>query len=414
MTCSYCAWTSEEIGIVFAKPTNLHSQLSKVRNGGERINFRTLKDRDLEGDRHGSINQIGSGEEEGSYANADAPLEMRFANLLSFYQDEMADASAGDMLNIGASSFGSPSSLSRLMGLYAGGGLSSIKPKSRPKAIREAATSSEGLIPINFLPNSTAEKIETLSRTGWNATTSRTQRTAQPNSVRFVSDLRPVPYLLRAKRSKRCSTCREGLTRPEPKISSSRYKLRLVASKHIPSMKMTSFPIAIAGGDSSIQSPRKTIELTPRIPTQFILTITNPIYHPIRITLATPRITSGSTRSLVTLLCPEFEVGANVDFIDDALAPNSRPGSSREAKSTIAEAGKVWAKGSNWADVVVEVVPGVVNEGSEGTIGEDEDILEIPVFIRVEWEGVEEGNGEKIKRELAYWCVLGVGRISGG
>ncbi len=47
---------------------------------------------------------------------------------------------------------------------------------------------------------------------------------------------------------------------------------------------------------------------------------------------------------------------------------------------------------------------------------EDEDVLEIPVFVRVEWEGdaaVEEkgGAGGREKREVAFWCVLGVGRV---
>jgi len=64
-------------------------------------------------------------------------------------------------------------------------------------------------------------------------------------------------------------------------------------------------------------------------------------------------------------------------------------------------------------------------------------VLEIPVFVRIEWEveaggdddpmavpretkGKEQqqgkgqggqGDGGKEKRELAYWCVLGLGRI---
>jgi dynactin-4 len=42
---------------------------------------------------------------------------------------------------------------------------------------------------------------------------------------------------------------------------------------------------------------------------------------------------------------------------------------------------------------------------------EDEDILEIPVFIRMEWE-TEGHEKEAEKRELAYWSVLGVGRIA--
>jgi dynactin-4 len=52
---------------------------------------------------------------------------------------------------------------------------------------------------------------------------------------------------------------------------------------------------------------------------------------------------------------------------------------------------------------------------------EDEDILEIPMFVRMEWEpdsqqdvgaaSAKEKDAQE-RRELAYWCVLGVGRIS--
>lgn len=53
---------------------------------------------------------------------------------------------------------------------------------------------------------------------------------------------------------------------------------------------------------------------------------------------------------------------------------------------------------------------------------EDADVCEIAVFVRVEWEADAAGDGEgkmgglgdkdgREKRELAYWCVVGVGRI---
>ena len=85
----------------------------------------------------------------------------------------------------------------------------------------------------------------------------------------------------------------------------------------------------------------------------------------------------------------------------------------------VAEAGKVWEKGRNWTSVVVEV--GVVDvggvdggDGQECWGDEDEDVLEIPVFVRVEWEAEVEEKGKeggKEKRELAYWVVMGVGRV---
>ena len=74
--------------------------------------------------------------------------------------------------------------------------------------------------------------------------------------------------------------------------------------------------------------------------------------------------------------------------------------------------------------MVLEVVPALIEEGGGDAAGleedEDEDVLEIPVFVRVEYEseaqGEEGGDGggkeRREKRELAFWCVLGVGRIA--
>ena len=85
-----------------------------------------------------------------------------------------------------------------------------------------------------------------------------------------------------------------------------------------------------------------------------------------------------------------------------------------------AEAGKVWERGRNWTSVVLEVVCQDVRAGEGEKGGEDDDVLEIPVFVRVEYEvevaGEEGVMGDKErmeKRELAYWCVLGVGRVAG-
>lgn len=91
----------------------------------------------------------------------------------------------------------------------------------------------------------------------------------------------------------------------------------------------------------------------------------------------------------------------------------------------------MWERGRNWTSVIVEVVPGPL-PGSSGAgvgfgltdqseeLGEDEDVLEIPVFVRIEYDtevqgGAEEkgeGKGGKETREVSFWCVLGIGRIA--
>jgi dynactin-4 len=156
--------------------------------------------------------------------------------------------------------------------------------------------------------------------------------------------------------------------------------------------------------------------LKPFKPHQYILTFKNPLFENIKVTLATPNTTPGRFASKVTVLCPEFEVDANTDMWDDALKDDTR------------------LKSRNWVSIILEVVPTSLRLEhqnllqrdkdevvDDGPLKEDEDILEIPMFVRMEWEadaqhdmGTAPGKDKEAreKRELAYWCVLGVGRIS--
>jgi len=181
------------------------------------------------------------------------------------------------------------------------------------------------------------------------------------------------------------------------------------------------------------QSPPISLDaLEPLKPIQFLLTLKNHMFDPIRVTLATPSLTPGRVSTKVTILCPQFEVGANSDVWDEALQSTAAgdPRSSRYGADKVAEAGKVWDKGRNWTTVVMEVVPGshvgLGRKGHAGLLREDDDVVELTVFVRVEWEaegGTEElslkpdarrPEPEMVKRELAYWMVLGLGRIKAG
>lgn len=129
----------------------------------------------------------------------------------------------------------------------------------------------------------------------------------------------------------------------------------------------------------------------------------------------------------MTILCPQFEVGANTDVWDDALASSPAPMPRRStinAETGQIEAGKIWDKGRNWTSVAIEVIPGFLSElGGEDELDEDEDLLEIPIFVRLEFEadvnaeerglGDSRGSkGEREKREEAFWTVVGAGRIA--
>jgi len=191
---------------------------------------------------------------------------------------------------------------------------------------------------------------------------------------------------------------------------------------------------------------------------QYLLTLTNPLFEPVKVTLASPTTTPGVVQSRVTILCPTFEIGADGDMWDEALSGGAAAGGSRSRTAGTAarkdqnvaeerqpEAGKIWETGRNWTSVVVEVVPGSVSQAASlgvgglnlgrkdtaanreedngkkhGGLKDGDDILEIPILVRVEWEAdvaAEEGgvtSGAKPareSRELAYWSILGAGHI---
>jgi dynactin-4 len=366
--------------------------------------------------------------------------DLLFSNLNSFYKTQLADSADMATFNGAASEFSiaSPSSISRLLNMYTTG---KKTKRGKPKPMREALSSEEGL--QDFDDSAEGEDIRRLQSEGWEGTTSLSQKQFQERyAPHFTSDLRPVASLLRTKRSKRCKTCRTLLSRPEPKVSTTRYKIKVLALNNVPKVSLRSLnsnPATIITSSLTMNSSSQTdyTSLQPLMPYQFLLTLTNPLFDPIRVTLATPATTSGRVQTRVTILCPQFDVGANTDVWDEALNSTTSkrkslmPGLNSDNNETKqAEAGKVWEKGRNWTSVIVEVIPGVL-PGTTGhaaglgslekdeTLDEDEDVLEVPVFVRLEYEteaaaGEEKRAGEgKEKREVAFWCVLGVGRIVG-
>ena len=345
-----------------------------------------------------------------------------FSSVRAFYSSQLSASNPADPLLTpsGGFNYSSPSSLARIMSLYTGRSFGK-KGMGMTRLMRESADVPEGLNVTDLTWDD--EAIRRLRIEGWTGTASLAQQAAQHHPSKFTDDLRPMGPLLRTKRSKRCRACRHLLVRPEQKVQSTRFRIRLVALNYIPTMSLKPLQPSPSTG-----LPLVDLKAMPPLrPSQFLLTLKNPLFDVVKITLATPVQTPGRHSHKVTVLCPDFDIGSNVDQWDEALGDEKSRRSSKFLNLSkveyaggdggrVAEAGKVWEKGRNWTTVVVEVVCANVAEGED--LEEDEDVLEIPIFVRMEWEadlereGKDEAKSEKKeKRELAYWTVVGVGRV---
>jgi dynactin-4 len=152
---------------------------------------------------------------------------------------------------------------------------------------------------------------------------------------------------------------------------------------------------------------------------QFLLTVTNPLYDPINITLATPERTPGKHPSTVYILCPEFEVGAATDVWDEALGGGAQQPKQKSKGKKSGVVGTVWETGRNWTTVIIEVVPPMIPEEEED---EEAKVVKIPILVRSVYEAevdrVDAGLGAGVggkelreKKEHSYWSVIEVGRV---
>ncbi|KAJ8111492.1 hypothetical protein ONZ43_g5609 [Nemania bipapillata] len=411
LTCSYCHWNSSEIGVKFDKPQGIFGQLQKLRYGEDQSKH--VVSGDTSPTKTDSVPETN---------------KARFAALKSFYGSQTVGANPGAGLSgLGDYGLNSPGALTRIMSIYSGN-INGLKPKTKSSVMREADSPNEGF-QLSDLDEGAA--ISQLRRDGWDGTVTGDQaKTQVEEGAQFADQLWPIPYLLRAKRSKRCPVCRHIISKPESKVSNTRWRIRLIANNSIPSISI-----------KPLNPPPGSGLLKPLQPAHFLLTFKNPLFDDVKVTLATPATTPGRFASRVTVLCPEFQIDANPDndmYLDDVLKDGEKERQRRRGDEGIhqAEAGKIWERGRNWVSIIVEVIPSslriepppaiLVKDGDPepdlSPLREDEDVLEIPMFVRLEWESeashdqvgaaTSREKDAKEKRELAYWCAIGIGRIS--
>lgn len=444
-------WTSLDCGISFASASSIRQQMDGKDRDGKDANRSSVsrpKLNPLDQFNHG---RAGSSSLANEYTNNDARKQSdddksqptkqidphsRFNALKAFYKEQLLNSDSSQTTSSFDVFSSSPSSLSRLMSLYGtgGSGPASIlgrKAKQKPTIMREALYSNEGLQITSSQPQDAGVFDYTCTPTPSQLNNQYPQPLGNPTASN-ISLLKPMPAPLRTKRSKRCATCKHILVKPELKVTSTRYRIKLIALNYIPHITLK--PVPVTGGRSPAgPDGDPDVRLAPGKPSQWILTMRNPLFENVNVSLGSPSVTPGKHGHKVTILCPEFAIGKNGDAWDDASlsAPSTTAATGVPRSDTTASltneqvAGKAYDKGRNWTSIVVEIVPGsIVTEKGE-VLAEDEDVVEIPVRVRLEWKvtddqalrdassGKKDDDGEVDdgNRELAYWMILGVGRV---
>lgn len=409
LSCPYCSWTSLEANLQFDKSVGISSQLANMRL------------RDVEQDTQTPPVRRSSDESENDLSRAaELPPKDQFAALATFYRTQISETTPEEPL------YGANISR-RLTRLLSARGIPALrKQRGKLPIMSEALEHNEGLR-VDASEEDEDLMVDRMKTLGWSGVTSPLQRERQTTTppARSLPDLQPTAAIVRSRRTKRCRTCRNLLLRPDDRRHSAKFKVRLVAVDYLPRITL-----------KSLDPTPNSSQLTPMKSTYFILTLRNPLFDPVEISLATPRTTPGRVESRITLLCPQFDVGANAETWDDALQLAGKGGKAGAAQQgQQAEAGKVWEKGRNWTSVVMEVVPGALRSAasarpgsSEMPITEDDVALQVPIFVRMQYVTDEiiddadddgdkkyvkglKGRERKLRRELAFWCVVDVGRV---
>ncbi|KAF2151009.1 hypothetical protein K461DRAFT_295106 [Myriangium duriaei CBS 260.36] len=428
LACPSCEWSSLDVGIELSKPNKITEQLYRLR--------KPKKPRQDESTAEEPSQETVSPTEESTEHPVDELPENAFARLVKFYNTQFSESDAAPANAYGLdASYSSPSNLARIMQIYGGLSAASLKKsREKPQPMREALSASEGL--SLFPPSADSDLISRLNKSTLSDITTFDQRSSHPwnHSARFVSDLWPVPALLKTKKSKRCRACRHILIRYDDRkptstssssssaVTSMKYKIRLLAQNNIPRLSLrpftptistlkshpsASFALTLPSLSTISSTTTSDFSLVPGQTKQYLLVLTNPLFETVRITLATPSPTPGTIPARVTILCPTLDLGPDGDMWDSALdssgtTSSSTPSSSvRKTRDALAggkgqfsspsgpgggeeispEAGKVWERGRNWAGVVVEVTLPLTPSTNAETIGVT--------------KGAREGEGEE-------------------
>ncbi|ORZ10525.1 dynactin subunit 4 [Absidia repens] len=332
LACNVCRWNSQEIGMVFEKPTSLASQLQKNEKALPDVQeFDHLKEHF---DKHLRVNA--------------APPSL--SSLLSF-------SSSGNINK------------------FIGGGGSNIYSELHHSANElhhqqvqrklDDITTYEASVQVPNKDVITRESLMGLRN--MDRISTLVQRCTQLHDQPYqVDQLYPQRIHLCVKRSKRCRTCRHILIKPEQKAQTTRFKIKLVAMNHIPTITIINI-----GTASEAQQQQQPLVLNPGIATQFALKFTNPLYEEISVTLATPQLVGrtpsfdqapldnsppSAVNGCVTILSPHFTVNAYNETIEYDDEMDHLGGHDPKIPSASWTTG-IYEKRSNSTSVIIEAIP---------------------------------------------------------
>lgn len=213
----------------------------------------------------------------------------------------------------------------------------------------------------------------------------------------------PLQYRLRAKTVKKCRACHHTLVKPDPKPSSIKFKIRLLAMNYLPSLRISFPPIP------PLTTPPDSVPLVAGSQQLVYLTITNPLQVPIKMNISTPATTC-------TIMTPSFHLGAASESWDEMSLVSSTPSqflfrttkytklAEFEGRRKHAPEEGILQSGSNWSVLMLEIQP---------ELQRGDDMYEIPLFVSYEFKvpGGDSDNSDEETISIGYWNVLTVGQV---
>ncbi|CAO3609193.1 unnamed protein product [Cunninghamella blakesleeana] len=266
LACNVCRWNSQEIGMMFEKPTSLALQLQKNEDNQPDVQeFDNLKE------------------------HFEKHLRVNTPSLPSSFLSFTSSGSFNKMFSSSSLLGGS----SHYDFHHLGSGSSAQQQQQQLHGKLDDITSYEPSVKVEYTESKTLDALKGLRDVDRVSTLD--QRYTQLYDQPYLMDqIHPQRIHLCVKRSKRCHTCRHILIKPEQKAQATRFKIKLVAMNNIPNISIINIfsnPSTTSTSSSALNlnvlQQQQSISLKVGVVFQFALKFTNRLYEELSVTLAT-------------------------------------------------------------------------------------------------------------------------------